>query len=131
MYSSDLGGQGGGFDTEKNTFLQGDNGGNGLAVWSYDKVKNTKAYTYSGRYTKKFPKSNDVDDVIVHAWGAGGAGSRTSTDTTTSPGGGGGYVTCTVALPYDRIMYLTVGGGGRVGTTFNTISRDAYGGGGR
>jgi hypothetical protein len=120
LYSSDIGGKGGGGAI--NNY-----GGNGLAVYSYNKIANSKMYTYSGNYTKVFPDS--YSDIAVHAWGAGGAGSVS--DGTTSCGDGGGYVKCTVSLPYDQTLYLTVGGGGRVGKTYNTISRDAYGGGGR
>jgi hypothetical protein len=67
---------------------------------------------------------------LVSAWGAGGAGSSSFSTTTVNPGGGGGYVNCKVTLPRNKILYLTVGGGGTLAETQNTISRDAYGGGG-
>lgn len=113
------------------------NGVNGVALYreypnneiSKSPEPNTKQYYFPGRYTKTF--SDDLDKAVVHVWGAGGAGSIATINLTIAPGGGGAYVNCEIALPKSRILNFIVGGGGRVGSTFGTISRDAYGGGGK
>lgn len=66
-------------------------------------------------------------------WGAGGASGKvldTGLELKSTSGGSGAFTSCLLAIPSNRILYLTVGGGGRVGSTVGTISRDAYGGGG-
>ena len=88
---------------------------------------NTKKYYFPGRYTKVF----DSGGAEVHVWGAGGAGSITNQNLKIAPGGGGAYVKCRVSFPRNKTMNFIVGGGGRVGSTLSTISRDAYGGGGK
>ena len=91
---------------------------------------NSKNYYFPGRYTKMFLDS--LADAVVHVWGAGGAGSiAKQSPLKSAPGGGGAYVSCKITIPRIGSLNFIVGGGGRVGSTFGTISRDAYGGGGK